>query len=132
MPADLLSVLAEMRREQASCRSPVPRERLVQHPKHPDLKARLSLRHELRSDGEGHRFVVRFETDRLGRSEKLATLTRLSPCERELALMVNEGKSNQEIADALGCQLNTVKSELHSVFRKLEIPSRARLIALLR
>jgi DNA-binding CsgD family transcriptional regulator len=46
--------------------------------------------------------------------------------------MVNEGKSNQEIADALGRQLNTVKSELHSVFRKLEILSRARLIALLR
>jgi hypothetical protein len=30
--------------------------------------------------------------------------------------MVNEGKSNQDIADALGRQLNTVKSELHSVF----------------
>ena len=32
--------------------------------------------------------------------------------------MVTEGKSNQEIADALGRQLNTVKSELHSVFKK--------------
>jgi DNA-binding CsgD family transcriptional regulator len=46
--------------------------------------------------------------------------------------MVSEGKSNQEIADALGRQLNTVKSELVSVFIKLEIPNRARLMALLR
>ena len=46
--------------------------------------------------------------------------------------MVSDGMSNQEIADALGRSLNTVKSELHAVFKKLEIPSRARLMALLR
>jgi DNA-binding CsgD family transcriptional regulator len=132
MPADLLSVLAEMRNEQTACRSRARRERLVEHPRLQGFKARLSLRHGRRSDPTGQRFVVRFETDRFEGSDKLATLTRLSPRERELALMVNEGKSNQEIADALGRQLNTVKSELHSVFRKLEIPSRARLIALLR
>jgi DNA-binding CsgD family transcriptional regulator len=77
-------------------------------------------------------FVIRFESDIPARNGRLAALTRLSTRERDLALMVSDGMSNQEIADALGRSLNTVKSELHGVFKKLGIPSRARLMALLR
>jgi len=46
--------------------------------------------------------------------------------------LVCEGQSNQEIADAVGRAVNTVKSELHTIFKKLGIPSRARHITLLR
>ena len=131
MPADLLAVLEEMRAKGIAC-SPTLRERTVAHPSLPGFKARLSAR-ALRSPHLGRpSFVIRFENTGASQDGKLVTLTRLSPRERELALMVSEGKSNQEIADALGRQLNTVKSELHSVFRKLEIPSRARLMVLLR
>jgi len=46
--------------------------------------------------------------------------------------LVCAGESNQEIAETLGRSVNTVKSELHAIFKKLGIPSRARLMALLR
>ena len=131
MPPDLLAVLEEMRMKRTAG-STTFRELTVAHPSLPGFKARFSVGGS-RSPYLGKpSFVIRFETNGAGQDGKLATLTRLSPRERELALMVSEGKSNQEIADALGRQLNTVKSELHSIFKKLEIPSRARLMALLR
>jgi DNA-binding CsgD family transcriptional regulator len=131
VPADLLDVLEEMQIKNAAG-SMIFRERTVVHPRLPGLQARLSVRGLRSPYHEKPSFIIRFEANGLSQDGKLATLTRLSPRERELALMVSEGKSNQEIADALGRQLNTVKSELHSVFIKLEIPSRARLMALLR
>lgn len=127
VPRDLLNALEDMRAAGSTFR-----ERIVAHSSLPGFKARLSMR-ALRSPHPGRpSFVIHFESDDATQNGKLDTLTRLSPRERELALMVNEGKSNQEIADALGRQLSTVKSELYSVFKKLEIPSRARLMALLR
>jgi DNA-binding CsgD family transcriptional regulator len=45
---------------------------------------------------------------------------------------VCEGRSNQEIADEARLSLPMVKKHLHAVFRKLEVNSRSRLIALLR
>ena len=82
-------------------------------------------------------FVVRFELGceavSGGDSEgKLNALTRLSSAERTIALMVCEGKSNQEIADALGRSLSTVKSQVYAIFKKLGISSRTRLVALMR
>ena len=131
LPADLLAVLEKMRRKRDSD-SAALREQSIAHPSLAGFAARLSVRNSRLTQREKPSFVIRFEATGETRDGRLATLTRLSLRERELALMVTEGKSNQEIADALGRQLNTVKSELHSVFKKLEIPSRARLIALLR
>jgi DNA-binding CsgD family transcriptional regulator len=131
MPPDLLAVLEKMRMKRTAG-STTFRELTVAHSTLPGFRARVSVRDSRSPYLAKPSFVIRFETNGVGQDGKLATLTRLSPRERELALMVSEGKSNQEIADALGRQLNTVKSELHSVFRKLEIPSRARLMALLR
>jgi DNA-binding CsgD family transcriptional regulator len=130
-PPDLLAVLEQMQITNAAS-SVTFRERIVVHPRVPGLQVHLSVRDLRSAHHEKPSFIIRFETNGLSQDGKLATLTRLSPRERELALMVSEGKSNQEIADALGRRLNTVKSELHSVFTKLEIPSRARLMALLR
>jgi DNA-binding CsgD family transcriptional regulator len=45
---------------------------------------------------------------------------------------VCDGRSNQEIADKSGLSLETVKKHLHSIFNKLEVPSRSRLMALMR
>jgi DNA-binding NarL/FixJ family response regulator len=49
-----------------------------------------------------------------------------------LARLVCDGRSNQEIADETGSSLETVKKHLRSIFSKLEVPSRCRLIALMR
>jgi len=46
--------------------------------------------------------------------------------------LVCDGRSNQEIADDTGLSLAMVKKHLHVIFRKLEVSSRSRLIALLR
>jgi DNA-binding CsgD family transcriptional regulator len=48
------------------------------------------------------------------------------------ALDLNDSKTFQEIADESGLSLKTVKKHLHSVFRKLEVISRSRLMALMR
>ena len=62
----------------------------------------------------------------------LSHLARLTTREQELAYLVCDGRSNQEIADESGLSLETVKKHLHSIFCKLEVPSRSRLIALVR
>ena len=56
----------------------------------------------------------------------------LTPAERLVVLRLCEGESNKEIAHALGKTLNTVKYQLTRIYRKLDVDSRARLIALMR
>lgn len=63
---------------------------------------------------------------------QLTVLTRLTQREREVALLVREGLSNDEIAHRLSKGVGTVKNQLQSIFGKLEIDSRAKLISLLR
>jgi DNA-binding CsgD family transcriptional regulator len=65
-------------------------------------------------------------------SYRLPHLVRLTRREQEVARLVCEGRSNQEIADDARLSLPMVKKHLHAVFRKLEVTSRSRLIALLR
>jgi len=62
----------------------------------------------------------------------LPHLVRLTRREQEVARLVCEGRSNQEIADHAGLSLPMVKKHVHGIFRKLEVPSRSRLIALMR
>jgi DNA-binding CsgD family transcriptional regulator len=56
----------------------------------------------------------------------------LTPAEREVVLKLCEGLSNREIARILGKRESTVKFQLTQIYRKLEVDSRARLIARLR
>ncbi|PYI80706.1 MAG: hypothetical protein DME58_04205 [Verrucomicrobia bacterium] len=62
------------------------------------------------------------------------SVCRLSPGSRgasgEVAQLACEGRSNKEIAENACLSLQTVKKHLHSVFRKLQVPSRTRLVAL--
>jgi DNA-binding CsgD family transcriptional regulator len=61
---------------------------------------------------------------------RLPGIARLTRREREVAQLVCEGRSNKEIAQNACLSLPTVKKHLHSVFRKLQVPSRTRLVAL--
>ncbi|HEY2680920.1 MAG TPA: response regulator [Candidatus Udaeobacter sp.] len=62
----------------------------------------------------------------------LAHLARLTSREQEVTRFACEGRTNQEIANESGLSVQMVKKHLHAIFRKLEVPSRSRLMALMR
>lgn len=93
---------------------------------------------------------VRFEVQLLGRPRHLVhfeavggkrgsyagptrmdLLLRLTPRERELAEVVARGVSNADAARRLGKSVHTIKKQLQSVYRKLGVKNRARVVALL-
>ncbi len=139
LPAELRAMLNEMREEWTAALRDDPgaaqtlfRERALTHPRDPEARALISMT-TLRSPHFGQpSFIVRFEQQAGRAKEPLVALTHLSPREQKLVKLVCDGQSNQEIAETLGRSVNTVKSELHAIFKKLGIPSRARLMALLR
>ena len=48
----------------------------------------------------------------------------LSPQERQVLRLLAEGRSRQEIAEALVISLNTVKTHLQRIYRKLNVTNR--------
>lgn len=64
--------------------------------------------------------------------EKQRLLWVLTPSEREVALLICEGCSNAEVARRLKKSPLTTKKQLTSIFAKLKVPTRGRLMALLR
>jgi DNA-binding CsgD family transcriptional regulator len=65
-------------------------------------------------------------------AKRLRLLRDLSQREREIALLICEGQSNAEIARALSKSVLTIKTQVNSIFRKMGVKSRARLMAMLR
>ena len=59
-------------------------------------------------------------------------LSVLSERERDVVLMIDQGKSNREIGDALFISERTVKAHLSSIYKKLQVEDRVHLILLLR
>jgi DNA-binding NarL/FixJ family response regulator len=57
---------------------------------------------------------------------------RLSPAEEVVCVHLRQGLSNREIAAALGKSERTVKNQVSACLAKYGVPTRARLIALLR
>jgi DNA-binding CsgD family transcriptional regulator len=120
----------------AACRADFKEEE-VNHPRQPHLRATIHLK-QINSVGvAGPHFLIACEDrcrngQRFGRLGlfRLPGIARLTRREREVAQLVCEGRSNKEIAQNACLSLPTVKKHLHSVFRKLEVPSRTRLVAL--
>ncbi len=54
---------------------------------------------------------------------------RLTPREREVAILVAQGLTNQEIADELDISFATARSHLHHILTKLDLRSRTQLAA---
>jgi DNA-binding CsgD family transcriptional regulator len=78
-------------------------------------------------------FLVTLHEDRLARAGEtvLPKMNRLTSRERECAQLAGEGLNNREIARALGKSTITVRNQLTSVYRKLDLKSRHNLIAAL-
>jgi DNA-binding CsgD family transcriptional regulator len=99
---------------------------------------------EVTRDTAWGRFVVRafvLQDERARRADQLALLVRreesrelslvrgtghsaLSPQQREVALLLAQGKTNAEIADQLGLTLNTASYHVKQVYLRLEVNSR--------
>jgi DNA-binding CsgD family transcriptional regulator len=114
----------------------------LMHPAHAGLRAQITVLNNTASALAKPRFLVIFDT-RVGAAtegesavlappERMSSLRELSPREREIALLVCEGHSNAEIAQRLSKSVLTIKTQLNSVFRKLGVASRAKLMTLLR
>jgi len=113
------------------------KEEQVHHPRSPHLRAMINLK-PLTSAGVARpHFLIECEDLRSAArtqpaSARLPHLARLTRREQEVARLICEGRSNQEIADDVGLSLPTVKKHAHGIFRKLEVTSRSRLMTLMR
>jgi DNA-binding CsgD family transcriptional regulator len=113
-------------------------QEVVHHPQWPYLRATLSLK-QLSSAGVARPyFLIECEELRRGTERqhepsgaRLPYLVRLTGREQQLARLVCDGRSNQEIADDVGLSLQMVKKHLYAIFRKLEVTSRNQLMALM-
>ncbi len=111
----------------------------VAHADQPGFVATISVSNNPASALAKPRFLVVFDAWRAAavnaqqrQAGSAAALRELTPREREIALLVAEGHSNDEIAATLSKSVLTIKTQLNAVFRKLALKRRAQLIALLR
>jgi DNA-binding CsgD family transcriptional regulator len=112
-------------------------EKQVQHPHSQNLRATIQLAQIKSARVARPHFLIACEdlcrNGPLVRRPQLFHLpafARLTRREREVAQLACQGRSNKEIAENACLSLQTVKKHLHSVFRKLHVPSRTRLVAL--
>jgi DNA-binding CsgD family transcriptional regulator/PAS domain-containing protein len=143
LPGEILNQCRTLKKQwEQSQRLNVPqralKDELVHHPKLPYLRATLSVK-QLGSTGLARpHFLIEIEAMResmhlhhVPPETQVTHLIRLTPREQQLARLVCDGRSNQEIGDETGMSWQTVKNQLHAVFRKQEVPSRIRLMALM-
>jgi DNA-binding NarL/FixJ family response regulator len=76
----------------------------------------------LRGGGKGSR-----ETELVREVPSLAALT---PRETEILTLIAKGNSNREIAQTLYVSESTVKNHISSIYKKLKVPGRSRLVLL--
>jgi len=63
----------------------------------------------------------------VGKDLKEKTLDQLTPTEFQVLRLIGQGKSNDEIADAMYISKNTVRSHIKSIYAKLDTHSRLQL-----
>jgi DNA-binding CsgD family transcriptional regulator len=136
VPAEILDRCRRLKkewRESSQLATPrmVLRQEVIHHSKWSFLRATLSMRQLSMGSLARPHFLI--ECEELGRPARhLPHLVRLTQREQQLTGLICDGGSNQEIADEAGLSVAMVKKHLHSIFQKLEVPSRSRLIALMR
>jgi len=138
VPDCLLEACRELREElsyvlRRDGESATKRRRHIVSPASPGLRASVTVICQSAAIAEPS-FVIEFEAAPRASTrhdDPASVLTRLTPSEREVALVVSEGLSNEETAERLGKTIHAVKFLLHRIYRKLDVPNRARLSLLL-
>ena len=142
IPSEILDRCRSLKEQWTRARRPsarrvFKRER-VHHPRSPDLRATVRLKQLSSADLARPHFLIECEALRRhtdqhteAATSRLPHLARLTGRQQEITRLVCNGQSNQEIADEAGLSLAMVKKHLHAIFRKLEISSRAQLMALM-
>jgi DNA-binding CsgD family transcriptional regulator len=108
----------------------------VDHAAQPGRHAQISVLNSSGSALATPRFLIVLDERPTSRQEhaapslRLAQLPMLTPSERIIVEHVCAGQTNAEIARLLSKSILTVKTQLNSVFRKLDVKSRAKLMAL--
>ena len=144
VPPEILDRCRQLKQQWARTQRDRRRRRIskperVYHPNSPDFRATVRLK-QLSPFGLAlPHFLIECENitrqaahPTVTADSRLPQLVRLTVREQEVAKLVCDGRSNQEIADAAGLSVQMVKKHLHAIFRKLEVPSRSRLITLMR
>jgi DNA-binding CsgD family transcriptional regulator len=144
IPSEILDRCRLLKQQWAHARRPIApqtgfKEERVHHPRSPHLRATLHLKQLSSCAVAQPHFLIECEDLRRQAgayskqaSSNLPHLVRLTKRQQEVAQLVCEGRSNQEIADGARLSLPMVKKHLHAIFRKLEVSSRSQLIALMR
>ncbi len=110
----------------------------LMHPQLPELRASVNLLQLDAAPLSMPMFLIRIEdhgdqaNPANGAETSIGLLARLSQREREVAQLVGQGLSNNEVARRLRKSVLTVKRQLRSIYDKLDVSSRSRLAALLR
>jgi len=144
IPSEILDRCRLLKQQWAEAQRPIApltgfKEEPVHHPRLPHLRATVQLKQLMSVGVTRPHFLIECEDLRRhaalstgsAASARLPHLVRLTRREQEVARLVCEGRSNQEIANDACLSLPMVKKHLHAVFRKLEVPSRTRLVALM-
>ena len=93
----------------------------------------IQLDRELRQTRADYHRLVELSQHRVGtRLPRLHAVGRLSPQERRVAALAASGYSNLEVAAQLNVTVHTVKSQMCSILRKLDLRSRWELDQVLR
>jgi DNA-binding CsgD family transcriptional regulator len=136
VPAEILDRCRRLKkrwRQRSQMATPrmILRQEVIHHSKWSFLRATLSMRQLSMGSLARPHFLI--ECEELRRpATPLPHLVRLTQREQQLTRLICDGRSNQEIADEASLSVAMVKKHLHSIFHKLEVPSRSRLIALMR
>jgi DNA-binding CsgD family transcriptional regulator len=114
------------------------KEQQAHHPRLPHYRATIQLRHPKSAGVVRPHFLIECEDlscngnrNRAPANLRLPAITRLTTREQEVARLVCNGQSNKEIADTAHLSVAMVKKHTHAIFRKLEVPCRSRLVALM-
>ncbi len=109
----------------------------IRHPVKHGFKATVEVPQQHRDAVGAPSFLIRYSdmASRAGAemeptAAQLAVLAQLTPGERNVALLVMQGKSNREIAAQLHREISTVKDHLSHIYDKFGIRSRTQLVAL--
>jgi DNA-binding CsgD family transcriptional regulator len=144
IPSEILDRCRLLKQQWAHVQRPIApqtgfKEERVHHARLPHLRATVHLKQVSSAGVARPHFLIECEDLRSSAaprskpaSSRLPHLVQLTRREQEVAQLVCEGRSNQEIADDACLSLPMVKKHLHATFRKLEVPSRSRLITLMR